>query len=203
MARPRKDEARPSAYERMTAAFWSLLGEKSYSAVTVKLITQQAGVNHNTFYYHFENIDDMAVKMLESVIPTRLVDMMAAVSMGQPLDLSAVRNAPELGEHYQKIRAIVRSGSFDLGQMSKNRLMHCWLERAGLDEDEFSRVDRARVNYIWGGITAVISSDEAETLEDYLELLQSGIIDAVGMVIRRIGQDHGVNPDAGTASANA
>ena len=49
MARPRKDEARPSAYERMTVAFWSLLEEKPYSAVTVKLITQRAGVNHNTF----------------------------------------------------------------------------------------------------------------------------------------------------------
>lgn len=203
MARPRKDEARPSAYERMTVAFWSLLEEKPYSAVTVKLITQRAGVNHNTFYYHFENIDDMAVKMFENVIPTRLVDMMAAVSMGQSPDLSVVRNDPEIEEHYQKIRAIVRSGSFDLNQMSKNRLMHCWLERAGLDEETLSRTDRARVNYIWGGITAVISSDEAETLEDYLELLQSGIIDAVGMVIRRIGQDHGVSPDAGTASANA
>lgn len=97
MARPRKDEAGPSAYERMTAAFWSLLEEKPYSAVTVKRITQRAGVNHNTFYYHFENIDDMAVKMFENVIPTRLIDMMAAVSMGKPPDLSVVRNDPEIG----------------------------------------------------------------------------------------------------------
>lgn len=43
-----------------------------------------------------------------------------------------------------------------------------------------------------GGVTEVISSDDAPTVEDSLVLLQTGIADAVGQLIHRIGEEHGV-----------
>lgn len=66
----------------MREVFWELLEEKPYSAITVKLITQRAGVNHNTFYYHFQNIDDMAMRFFEGNVPTKLVDMVVDAFMG-------------------------------------------------------------------------------------------------------------------------
>lgn len=190
MARPRKDQSGPSAVERMREAFWELLEERSYQSITVRSITQRAGVNPNTFYYHFENIDDMAVRFFEDNIPTRLIDVMAEVSMGKMVDIRSFADEPDIEKHYQRVRAVVRSGSLDLAKQSRNRLIGHWLQRAGLAEEDLSRADRARVNYLWGGVSSVISSDDAPTVEDYLELLQAGIADAVIGLVRRIGEEH-------------
>lgn len=44
--------------------FISLLKEKPFNQITVKDIVDECGVNRNTFYYHYEDINDL----LESVI---------------------------------------------------------------------------------------------------------------------------------------
>lgn len=192
MARPRKDQVGPTALERMREVFWELLEEKPYSAITVKLITQRAGVNHNTFYYHFQNIDDMAMRFFEDNVPAKLVDMVVDAFMGGSIDIALVGKEPNIEEHYRRIRAVMRSGSPTLMQLGKERLMRSWMERAGLGEDELSAADKARINYVWGGITAVVGSEEAKSIDDYVALLQSGIVDAVGILVRRMGEEHGV-----------
>lgn len=45
-------------------AFWSLLEEKPYNKITVKLIVERCGVNRNTFYYHFQDIPSLAEEIL-------------------------------------------------------------------------------------------------------------------------------------------
>lgn len=192
MGRPRKDQPGPSAYDRLELAFWELLEDEQFQAITVRSLTAKAKVNHNTFYYHFENIDDMAVRFFEDNIPTRLIDVMVEVSMGKPIDVQVIANEPDIEKYYQRVRAVVRCGSMDFAKQGRERLIKHWMERAGLVEDDLSRADRARVNYLWGGVTAVISSDDAATVADYLELLQSGIVDAVGGIIHRIGKEHGM-----------
>lgn len=192
MARPKKDQVGPTALERMREVFWELLEEKPYSAITVKLITQRAGVNHNTFYYHFQNIDDMAMRFFEDNVPAKLVDMVVDAFMGGSIDIALVGKEPNIEEHYRRIRAVMRSGSPTLMQLGKERLMRSWMERAGLGEDELSAADKARINYVWGGITAVVGSEEAKSIDDYVALLQSGIVDAVGILVRRMGEEHGV-----------
>ena len=197
MARPRKDQTGPSAVECIREAFWTLLEENPYSLITVKLITQRAGVNHNTFYYHFQNIEDMALRFFEDNIPTRLIGIMAEVSMGKPVDVQAIANEPGIDLHYQRVRLALRSGSPDLAKQGRQRLIGHWLQQTGLAESDLSRADRARISYIWGGVTAVISSDDAPTVEDYLDLLQTGIVDVVGQLIHRIGEEHGVGLQQG------
>ena len=41
-------------------AFWQLLDEKPYNKITVQNIVERCQVNRNTFYYHFQNIQDLA-----------------------------------------------------------------------------------------------------------------------------------------------
>lgn len=153
---------------------------------------QRAGVNHNTFYYHFQNIGDMAMRFFEDNVPTKLVDMVVDAFMGGSIDIALVGKEPNIEEHYRRIRAVVRSGSPTLMQLGKERLMRSWMERAGLGEDEFSAADKARINYVWGGITAVVGREEAKTIDDYVALLQSGIVDAAGILVRRMGEEHGM-----------
>ncbi len=45
--------------------FNGLLGEKPLDRITVKDITERGSITRNTFYYHFADIYDLAVKFLE------------------------------------------------------------------------------------------------------------------------------------------
>ena len=62
MARPKHSENEPTAYQRISEAYWAELAEKDYSKITVTSLARRAGVNHNLLYYYFENIDEMAIR---------------------------------------------------------------------------------------------------------------------------------------------
>lgn len=44
----------------ISEAFWQLLEEKPYNKITVQNIVERCQVNRNTFYYHFQDIPDLA-----------------------------------------------------------------------------------------------------------------------------------------------
>ena len=46
--------------ELLTDTFWELLEEKAYSKITVNDIVSRCDVNRNTFYYHFQDIYELA-----------------------------------------------------------------------------------------------------------------------------------------------
>ena len=62
MARPKKSDHDEIATVKIENAFWSLLETERYSDITVLRISQEAGINRNSFYYHYRDIDDLAYK---------------------------------------------------------------------------------------------------------------------------------------------
>jgi AcrR family transcriptional regulator len=60
MGRPRKttDMTAPVKIEN---AFWQLLRTDAYSNITIQKLADAAGVNRNAVYYHYENLDDVAM----------------------------------------------------------------------------------------------------------------------------------------------
>ncbi|MCD8199877.1 MAG: TetR family transcriptional regulator, partial [Coriobacteriaceae bacterium] len=68
MARPRKEQDGPSALERMEEAFWEELEEKPYAKITVTDIVKKAQVNRNAFYYHHDDLDDLAHKAVSNLL---------------------------------------------------------------------------------------------------------------------------------------
>ena len=60
MPRPRKDDPQSAATARIEAAFWRLLEEVGYPEITVRRVSQAAGANRNSFYYHYECLEDLA-----------------------------------------------------------------------------------------------------------------------------------------------
>lgn len=60
MPRPRHDSDIPPATQRIIDAFWQLLSRTEYHNITVTDIVQEAGVNRNSFYYHFSKLSELA-----------------------------------------------------------------------------------------------------------------------------------------------
>ena len=52
----------------MIEAFWRCLGKTSYDKLTVAQIVREAGLNRNSFYYHFEDIDSMSRSVVAEVL---------------------------------------------------------------------------------------------------------------------------------------
>ena len=60
MARPKKSDKEEMATAKIEKAFWRLLETERYSDITVLRVSQESGVNRNSFYYHYRDIDDLA-----------------------------------------------------------------------------------------------------------------------------------------------
>lgn len=60
MARPTYGIGDMQARERLIASFWSLLEGEAYTQMSVREVCREAGLNKNTFYYHFGSLDELA-----------------------------------------------------------------------------------------------------------------------------------------------
>lgn len=190
MGRPRASEEGPTARERCVGAFWSLLEERSFEEMTVRDIAATAQVNRNTFYYHFDNIEDLAREAIESMIPTQFVGaLIGGITVGH-IDMRLIADTGVTEKTYSRVRLLVRSHSSLLSSIVREKVLGMWLERLGLDADEFTARDWCRINFVWSGMMGFLGTDEIESFEDYCSVLDSGIADAGASLVRAILTDH-------------
>ncbi len=68
MPRPRRDSEILPARERLENAFWELLSEREYRKITVTDVVRTAGVNRNSFYYHFAGLPELADSAIQHAV---------------------------------------------------------------------------------------------------------------------------------------
>ena len=56
----RRKRCHVPAKERLENAFWELLADRDYRKITVTDVVREAGVNRNSFYYHFSSLPELA-----------------------------------------------------------------------------------------------------------------------------------------------
>ena len=161
MARPRGDSGVPTPRDRLAAAFWRQLGAMPFSEMTARGIASEAGVNHNTFYRHFDSIEDMAEKLFDDsvfdALPAALLD--AEDADGRVAAVMASSIGP--GD-MSKASLYARSGSDLLVRLVRNALERAWLKAAGLDEDTLDADQRADLSIIFGGIVTAMADQRVE-----------------------------------------
>ena len=59
--------------EIIIRTLFELLNEKPLAKITVKDIVERCGVNRNTFYYHYEDINDLSKSFLDD-LKEKIVD---------------------------------------------------------------------------------------------------------------------------------
>ena len=186
MGRPSKNQQGPSAKERIEQAFWELLEEKPFHSITVKDLIKHAGVNRNTFYYHFESTEGLAVELVRSNIPVEFFGIMLNAFGDGNFDVSDASAVPDLDRRFQRIRLILKNGEPCLMELGRKEVISFFIREMRLDEKELSEFDYGKLDFIWGGIIRLLASAEASTPERYLNQLQSGIVQAVGPLVAQI-----------------
>lgn len=186
MARPRKNQAGQGAKERIETAFWELLEEMPFRSISVRVLSQRAGVNHNTFYYHFASMEELALRLVTDNIPDEFFEIAGSLFRDGSLDVGKYSQSADLEQRFKRFRLIVRNGDAYLIETGKSRLIARLLDGLGIDARSLGPHDRAKLRFFIGGIVSVLSSDEIQTFPQYLALIEDGLADIAADVLHQI-----------------
>ena len=157
MARPAYDNSQLTAKARLKESFWKLLSETNYSHITVKKLSALAQVNPNTFYYHYNTMDDLAFDALNdeklheipSIIRTKILSK-NQISLSETLEYIVIN------ERWKRIRLFIISDSTILQQHFYNTMEQFWLSLIGVPKENLSEADYLDFTFILHGAISII-----------------------------------------------
>ncbi len=154
MARPKKSEEK-DALSRLEESFWNLLEKYPYNMITIKLLTAEARINHNTFYYHFRNIDEMAVRFFYNAVDDELL--------------------PDFRDHLKGFLSRIEDKDSDS--------YRCW-RRVSLftcrESDFLISVFKSAMRDRWNRYNSNICLEETDRSNLYLlDFIESGLVDLI------------------------
>ena len=133
MARPRKDSETPNARRRIIDAFWRLLEANPLSKITVGMVANEAGCNRGTFYYHFGDMNSLALEAIRELLDdTMLIRVMFALSSDAEATIKAVgacvdKNRDMYEQRIEHFNLIMRAGEMHtVDAMTKRVVVDLW-----------------------------------------------------------------------------
>lgn len=167
MTRPKYHSGERTARERLLQAFWDYLGEKPFDKVTVADIVKRAGVNRNTFYYHFEDLSDLARTATQELTfdPGFIRQIVTRLIGGAGLE--AYGSIPQMNLRIERMCLIAgRNSTSELRQMLRAVVVEAWSEAFGIDIDSLDTEGRIAIEFMLGGFMSAIAF-RADTGADF------------------------------------
>ena len=152
-----------------------MLAEMPFSQITVSSLSKRAEVNHNTFYYYYGSIEDMAQKLFERNMIPELPKMLLPLLVAGTSSIPDTAIDSALDKHFQRACLFARSDSALLVSILENSLTKLWLDTVGLDRAKLSRPEEDRLSFIFGGLVAAIGGMGADASP---QRLSASIIDS-------------------------
>lgn len=156
MARPKAAAAGSDAQTRIETAFWCLMAQKPYEEITVAALCDTAHVNHNTIYYHYGSIDEMALTFLDSMLALPQLKRAALGIKNNQKAIHHFLNLPVVKERWEKACLFAGCGSPYLVGQFKQRMIQFWLQLAGVDGTQLADQEQACINYLFSGMMAIL-----------------------------------------------
>lgn len=148
-----------SAKDKIIDAFWSLLERHDYSEITIKALSIEAKVNHNTIYYHFENIDQLALMAFEQTIIDDLPELFLSLMIADnKMKVEEILKDEDLFNRFKRIRLYARGDSAFLYKIIKDTIMEKWLKAINVNKADLDDVDLTDLEFIFNGITTLIAN---------------------------------------------
>ena len=167
MARPRRINGEPTAYERIREAFWQELAEKDYAKITVTSLAKRAGVNHNLLYYYFDNIDEMAVRFFSENIEGDFSAQFLIRALLSGEDVSAFVDE-SARKRMLRVRLYARGDSAYLTGIFQNAVLTTWLDGSDLTWKDLSFEEQFDLRFVIGGLTTILGLTEFSDTPDKL-----------------------------------
>lgn len=157
MPRPRYKANDLTARDKLKGSFWRLLEKQPYKDLTVRTIAADAGLNKNSFYYHYGCLGDLAHDaMLDILDPDFYRAMIDALDEDAELEKWTSREA-----FSQRVdRACIVAGAngpAELRGMLKETLGAAWQTAFEFDAEELGLQDRLIYEFALGGVLSMLA----------------------------------------------
>lgn len=166
MARPRKSNKEDMATVKIEKAFWKLLETEKYGEISVLRICQESGINRNSFYYHYNDIDDLARTAFKNnaaeEISAALFSVLLSSFQDEP-NQSAAHFDPSILPHSKRIMLCAASDSPFLNQLVRDLLRQIWFDALSIDESLLTTIEKLQINFIFSGLTNILGQAEIRT----------------------------------------
>ena len=163
MARPEKSNKEEMATVKIENAFWRLMETEKYADITVLRISQEAGVNRNSFYYHYRDIDDLAYIAFKNNVENEVAGKMIAALLerfqnddGKP----AVTSDPVALLCVERVILCAGSDSPYPRRLVIELLKKVWFHALSIREELLSADEKLQVSFIFSGLAATLGSQE-------------------------------------------
>jgi AcrR family transcriptional regulator len=184
MARPRYGEGDARARERIVDAFWEMLGEMPYEQMRVLALCRRAGLNKNTFYYHFEGMPSLANAAIDGIMFQELAQtaLHGTGSGGGPA--AGLRQDKAARARFGRLGILLSDNGAALQGMLADRIANVWLEELGATADELPARQALYMAYASGGIVNVLRHRSPLEYEAVLTTL--GESDTMRDIVREV-----------------
>lgn len=184
MARPKKNEKQADAYERLQQAFWSELKEKPFDKITVTGVARIAQVNHNTFYYYFDNLEDMIRKLLEEVMPSNFGELLIPALLNPTAHSDGALIIPDIESRFQKLCILIRRASPSIESVLRSAAIQNWLGALQIEVKDLNEEEYTYLVFLFGGLFSLIKENKIVAYQDVVKII-NGTIGKLGRTLLR------------------
>ena len=156
MARPKTISGAPTACDRMVAAFWELLEEKPFERITVRELAARAGVNKNSFYYHFDALRDVAQRAIDELIVEEIPRAVVESTRPTVEDLLHRILGIDIEHRLARVKLLLGDHGAALAPLVESRAVATWLRVLNLDAARIEEEDLLFIRFCVGGILSVM-----------------------------------------------
>lgn len=155
MARPKVSPDVKPMDKQIEEAFWKLIVRKDMTGISVSEIIRKAHCNRSTFYYYYNDINDLAASVIKNTMPAHFPGMVFSYMSG---DIDKL----VLDEHdlrsIEKICILLnKSESSAFGRQLEDAVISLWIQEFGADRKAISYEIMCTMEFLAGGLLSVLS----------------------------------------------
>lgn len=188
MGRPKYLRGEQSARERMIVAFWELLSQVSFEKMSVREVARLSRVNKNTFYYHFDNLDDLAQMAIDDILPKSLASTILEGGLVDDVMIGKLFDEKGSSVRISRLRILLSANAAALQPLLIDNIMGVWaagLEGRGL---KLTRMHLTLLSFAAGGLlSAVRTNDDLPLGETVATLSKSHVMQNLAAEIIGVG----------------
>lgn len=173
MARPAYKPNDIRAIYQLERTFWNMLAREPYQKLSVRSLVSESGLNKNTFYYHFKNLDDLASHAVAEVLAHELAEEMLAATLSRDFVGIALRTLaqPSMQERFARMALVLSPHGDALREIVEHELVAIWANLLDVPQDNQDRMLILR--FVAGGLVSAMKNRGAAPMASVIEGLLS------------------------------
>ena len=172
MARPKYETGDVQARERLADAFWNLLEGEPYTQMSAREVCRKAGLNKNTFYYHFESLDALAEEAVSSALPIELAQSLVSAPVGKLPPLQPIAGTPVVRGKFARVGLVLAGNGAALQGTLMSRFTNQLVAMVPCSSEDERRSKTLLLGFVAGGLVNTLRGKKPAEYADAVTELQ-------------------------------